>query len=94
MALKRALKYEEHTRRSDKRILECIREGETERKGEIKDKWKEHRKVERCKLGKSELVKIREESRNDIGKIMSRITERITSKEEEESIKKIRENTI
>ena len=32
---------------------------------------------------------IGEESRNDIGKIMSRITERITSKEEEERIKKI-----
>ena len=39
-----ALKCEEHTRRSDKRIVaECIREGETERKGEIKNKWKERR---------------------------------------------------
>lgn len=45
---------------------------------------------ERYKLGKSELVKIREESGNDIEKVMSRITERIISKEEKERIKKIR----
>ena len=46
--------------------------------------------MERYKLGKGELVKIRVESGNDIGEIMSRITERITSKEEEERIRKIR----
>ena len=45
--------------------------------------------MEGYKLGKSELVKIREEAGNDIGKIMNRITERITSKEEEVRIKKI-----
>ena len=62
MVLKRELKYEAHTRKSDKRIVvECIREEETERKGEIKNKWKEHRKtaMERYNLEKSDRRRIK-----------------------------------
>ena len=77
IALKRILKYEEQSGKSNWIVVECIREGETERKREIKNKWRENRKtaMERYELGKGELAKIRKESENDIGKVISRITE-------------------
>lgn len=44
-ALRRAIKYEEKVRRSEKKlVLECIKEIDKERPGQMKNKWEEKRR--------------------------------------------------
>lgn len=79
MAIKRALNYEEKSRKSDKKLIkEYIKEIEREMMEEKKDKWKTHRedRLRRNGLEKWVMVKIREEEEGDVKRVVQYVIEK------------------
>lgn len=92
-ALKRAIKYEEKTRKTEKKIVtECMKEIDRRRIESGESKWKRERKeiMERAYM-KEELQKKREEKGAE--EIVDEIMGRLIRKEKEERKNKIKEST-
>lgn len=92
-ALKRAIRYEEKARESDKKIvIECIKEAERERRKKEESKWEKKRRerLERSGISKEERERMREEKGGE--EVGRELIERIERREKEERWKKINES--
>jgi len=92
-AIRRAIKYEEETRQSEKKIVvECMKEMEREGRGGQTSKWERWRQeaFREAGISKEEMKEKRE--REETKEIVKEIVEKIKKKEKEERRKKIEES--
>lgn len=92
-AMKRAIKYEEKARKSNRKIVvECIKEMERRKMNGEESKWERNRKKvrEKAEISEKKLKEMRQEEGTE--RIVKETLERIARKEEEERKKKIEES--
>jgi len=92
-AIKRAVKYEEETRQSEKKIVvECMKEMEKEGRREEVRKWERWRQQVMQETGISKGEKKEKREREETKEIVKEIVEKIRKKDKEERRKRIEES--